>query len=388
MRARGESWLGRTTLILLAATGVLAWAFWPRHRDSSTVVPPKEPVTTAPADLRPGAATGALRQREDGREPLSRAIDALKSAAGPEESRRALAQLHGLLSGMSPGAASAAICDLLQSGVDTPSQLDFRVGPDGFLQQPSSLRVFLLDQLARVDRAAAAAYAEEILNSFSSPDEWAVSLRNYALGNLNSEARVYLQQKVRAMIRHEPWQNNPSVGFPEAFDVAVHAGGVELIPDLTELLRQKENRAVAHAAYLALDRLTIQEQAAVLSELQSHPESMQGREETRANYFARANVEDPQQRMVLESYLLDPRRSEAELQTFGGLFPNANYAISHNLLTRNATPGGETLARQDREALKVVEAWMNDPRFERLRPRLQEIASRLEGFVGKRKNGQ
>ena len=79
--------------------------------------------------------------------------------------------------------------------------------------------------------------------------------------------------------------------------------------------------------------------------------------------------------------------SAPEMRTFAGLFPNANYAISHNLLTRNATPGGETLARQDREALKVVEAWMNDPRFEMVRPRLQEIANRLQGFVGKRKNG-
>src|SRR5439155_547048 len=149
MRAPGESWLGRTTPILRAATVVLAWAFWLRQRDSSTVVPPKEPVTAAPAGLKPGAATAALRQQEVGGERFSRAMHALKSAAGPEESRRALAEMHALLSGMSPGAASAIIRDLLRSGVDAPSQLDFRVGPDGFLQQPSSLRVFLLDQLAQ-----------------------------------------------------------------------------------------------------------------------------------------------------------------------------------------------------------------------------------------------
>jgi len=34
----------------------------------------------------------------------------------------------------------------------------------------------------------------------------------------------------------------------------------------------------------------------------------------------------------------DPSRSTAELQQFAGIFPNANYSVSYNLLTQSHTP--------------------------------------------------
>lgn len=368
---------GRIT-VLVVAIGVLAWGFWPLHRDA----PRRKSGEESPATLKAGNPNRSLRQTEDVSELFISASDSLKLNPGPAQSRKIFAELHGILSGMSREVASSIIRRLLDSNLDAPSQLDFKVRPDGFLNQPSSLRVFLLDELGQVDRAAAAGYAEKSLGSLSSPDEWALSLRNYALGVTNAEARAFLQQKLREMLRHESWQIDPSAGFLEAFDMAVHAGGKELLPDLAELVRQRGNKAVAHAAYLALDRLAVQDPTVVLSELASKPDLMEGREETRANYFARANMENPQQKAILESYLLDPRRSETELRTFTGLFPNANFSVSYNLLTRTVTPTGKMIARQDRAALQALEGWMNDPRFEKLRPNLQEIANRLEAFVG------
>jgi hypothetical protein len=126
--------------------------------------------------------------------------------------------------------------------------------------------------------------------------------------------------------------------------VAVYAGGAELVPTLTGLLRQKENKAVAHAAYLALDRLTLQDTAAVLTELQRQPNLMAGREATRANYFSRADVQDAQQRIVLEQYLLNPQISAAELETFAGIYPNGNFMVSYNLLTKARTPDRQSQA--------------------------------------------
>jgi hypothetical protein len=108
---------------------------------------------------------------------------------------------------------------------------------------------------------------------------------------------------------------------------------------------------------------------------------MEGRELTRANYFARANVEDAEQKGILERYLLDPGRSQEELETFSGLFPNANFSVSNNLLTSTATPDSSARARQDRAALRLIEEWMADPRFGPLRPRLIEVAARLGRFV-------
>ncbi|HYV31418.1 MAG TPA: hypothetical protein VEO53_09970, partial [Candidatus Binatia bacterium] len=266
--------------------------------------------------------------------------------------------------------------------------LGFAIGPDGFLTGAPSLRIFLLDYLAQVDRQAAGRYAESILGSMDSPDEWAVSLRNYALANATPEGRAFLEQKMQELLGHEPWQSNPSTGYLEAFDVAVHLGGTNLMPALTQLLRQTDNHALAHAAYLALDRLTLSNPAATLEHLLKDPSAMQGREQTRANYFARADVSDPQQRQILESYLLAPDRSATELQTFAGLFPNANFMISHNLLTSSATPDHQHIVRRDQESLRTVNAWLADPRFNHLQPQIQTIQNRLSQFVEQARSSQ
>jgi hypothetical protein len=369
--------------LVVTLGGLVFWAFWAQR-----CIPLKKsplPVSAPESSARPTSyPTGKPdRSGDTVRSQLLEASRNLNSGLVPDSSRQLFADLRRALANLSPGSASAVIQEFLRSGANAPSHLDFKIGPDGFLAEPSSLRVFLLDYLGRVDPAAGAQCAERILSSVGDPDEWAVSLRNYALGNTNAEARIYLQQKVRAMIRYEPWQSTPSTGFLEAFDVAVYAGGAELVPDLADLLRRRDNQAVAHAAYLALDRLSLQDPAAVLSKLQGDPTLMAGRELTRANYFARANVEDVKQKLILEGYLLDSERSESELKTFAALFPSGNFMVSQNLLTRVSTPSGDAISRQDREALRVVNDWLEDPRFNRLRPRLQEMKSRLESFVAK-----
>src|SRR5205823_4306037 len=101
----------------------------------------------------------------------------------------------------------------------------------------------------------------------------------------------------------------------------------------------------------------------------------------RANFFARADVRDAQQKSLLEAYLLDPRRSSEELKTFTGLYPNANYMISNNLLTPTKTPAHAELAERDRAALETVEAWLADPRFAKLAPQLSATRDRLQEFV-------
>jgi hypothetical protein len=190
------------------------------------------------------------------------------------------------------------------------------------------------------------------------------------------------------MLQYEPWQQNPSTGFLEAFDTAVYLGGTSLMPTLTDLVRQQDNPAVAHASYLALDRLVINNPTATLTALLADPASMQGRELTRANYFARANVGDPQQLQVVENYLLNPQISPAEIDTFTGLFPNANYMISQNLLTQTQTPDSAALVSRDAESLRVVQQWLADPRFASLRPSLEKTEVRLAGYVQQETQGQ
>jgi hypothetical protein len=130
-----------------------------------------------------------------------------------------------------------------------------------------------------------------------------------------------------------------------------------------------------------LDRLVLKEPAAILTELQRDPELMRGREITRANYFARANLSDLQQKTVVETYLLDPGRLPNELNTFAKLYPNRNLMISHNLLTTASPPDLAPQISRDRSSLDVLAEWMDDPRFAKLRPQLEIMKARLEVFV-------
>ena len=275
----------------------------------------------------------------------------------------------------------AAIIAQLDTGDDAPTGQEFKLSADGSLASAPTRRLALLNELTRLDPKAAAAQAAKILREFKSSDEWAVALRACALAHPTPEGRAYLTERFQAMIGHEPWLKEPSVGFLEAFDVAVHVGGTELMPALTDLVRRTNNQAVAHAAYLALDRLTIAEPASTLNHLLRQPDAMKGREITRANFFARADVSDAPQKKILENYLLSFAPAPAELNAFAGLYPSANFMISHNLLTPTPTPEGSQLARQDAAALAVVENWLADPRFEKLRPQLQKIKPRLSHFV-------
>ena len=312
----------------------------------------------------------------------------LNVAPDAKTARPQLAELRATLAALSTAGAVAEIRRFLDSKTDGPTQLGFKVARNGLLDEAPTVRTFLLDELARIDPAAAAEYAKTILASKDSPDEWAVALRNLAQGDPSAEGRALLEQKAGELLRYEPWQKDPALGYLEAFDVAVFVGGTNLVPVLADLIRRPDNPAVARASFLALDRLVINDAAATLAVLQAAPDWMQGREQTRANYFARGDVRSPEQRQLLEGYLLNPSLSPAELAAFAGVFPNANFMISPNLLTQTQTPDRAVLVARDAESLLVVQQWLADPRFARLRPQLEKLRARLELFVQQATQGK
>lgn len=314
-------------------------------------------------------------------EAVLQAVEKLRTCTASDEARDCLARLAEYFKSPGTSNATAEIIQVLDSGIDVRTTLGFKLNKDGSLKESPTLRTFLLDLLAQLDPVKAAAYAEKILNRMESADEWAVALRAYARGNNAPDSQAFLRDKFREMLANESWRNDPSVGFLEAFDVAVYTHDKALTPDIAKLIQQKENPAVAHAAYLALDRLVQVEPAAVLLQLQAQPALMTGRETTRADYFARADVTDPQQRKILENYLLDTSRTAVEMQKFMEIYPNANYMISQNLLTPTTTPNGLELAARDAGSLKAVEEWLGDSRFARLEQQLQVVKSRLAQFV-------
>ena len=374
----GENHPIRRAILLLAAGAILvvilARSFHARRGlPSESMALATNPATiTSPGG--PSTNADALRPSIDGTWRV------LQSRPARARVQVALVDLRLTLRALPSNEASRRIRDFLASTNDTATGMEFKVGAGGALASAPTLRTFLLDELERIDPPAAAEVAKQLLASMNSSDEWALALRSLARQQTDPEGRNFTADKWQAMMRNETWMRNPSVGFLESFDIAVHLRDPELIPTLTDLVRLKDNQAVAHAAYLALDRLTVTDAAMTLAALAADPESMKGREVTRANYFARADVRDETQRRLVENYLLRPGLDAEELSKFTGLYPNANFMVSPNLVTKSETPDHAWLLARDQAALQQVEVWLQDSRFARLQPQLGEIARRLRQF--------
>jgi hypothetical protein len=367
---------------IAAMIALLMLGIWWRLRESPPVAPvAASNVATPPAASLANPPVSTASPKPGLIDAIQAAVAQLTNARDAAVKKKALEELRRSLAGCDKTEVSAAIRRFLDSRVDAPTGLGFKIGGHGVLTEAPTLRTYLLDYLGQIDPAAAADYARVILSSKDSPDEWAVALRNLALGDTSPAAHALLEQKTGELLSDGAWQQNPSTGYLEAFDAAVYLGGTDLIPTLAGLARLQDNPAVAHAAFLALDRSVINDPTTLLTALLAQPELLQGREQTRADFFARADVRDPQQRQLVENYLLSPQTSPSELQQFAGVFPNANYMISQNLLTPTPTPDSTSLAGRDVGSLIAVQQWQADLRFAGMRPQLEQISVRLSQFV-------
>jgi hypothetical protein len=194
----------------------------------------------------------------------------------------------------------------------------------------------------------------------------------------------FLRAKTEELIMNPAWQADPSIGYLNAFDVLVHVQATASTPLLSGLIQKKDRKDLAHAGFLTLDRLVQIQPVDVLTRLSADTALQQSRPEMVAQQFARADLRDPAQQAIVKTWLLDPARSDAELRSFAGLYPNNNQFVSNNLLTAQAAAPGDDLAVHDREALKVITAWASDPAFSSVQSHLRTMVSRLDGFVGSR----
>lgn len=381
----------RTIIGLVFA--VIAAGVWLAVRPNGDTVlrPPENPASTptSPKDAGSKAGDAASPSREGKNKP-SVSVEDLESvrrligeSTDPQRTKALLDQLSEKLKGVPSEKAAEIIREVLSNRLDAATKLPFAIGTSGNLDTAPTFRVWLLDQLGRLNPEAAADYGRQILTTPESADEWALALRNFARVRTTPADSTFLKTKARELLREPRWQKEQSAGWLEAFDVVVHTRATELAPELSKLLIRTEDaaRPSAHAAYLTLDRLVLAEPATMLETLAAAPDLMKGREQTRANYFARADVRDAKQRAIVERYMLDAARPAQELETFAGLYPSANMMVSKNLLTPTVTFSRDDLLARDREALRVVDEWAGDPRFERLKPQIQKIRDRLAVFV-------
>lgn len=362
-------------LLILPAVGLLGFGLW-KARSSGT--PEAGGLTPAAESPVPGGS-----QPVAAHDTISEVFEGVRKDAPAEAISRDLTGLRAGLLAMPKDEAVRRIRGFLDSGMDRETGLSFGIAKDGSLSEWPSFRTFLLDTLLAVDPAAAAEVGRSILEQPTTADEWALALRNVARGDSSADPE-FLRAKTEELIRNPAWQADPSIGYLNAFDVLVHVQATASTPLLSGLIQRKDRKDLAHAGFLTLDRLVQGQPVEVLTRLSADTALQQSRPEMVAQQFARADLRDPAQKDLVKAWLLDPARTEVELRSFAGVYPNNNQFVSNNLLTAQAAAPGDDLAAHDREALKVLSAWAGDPAFAALGPHLRTMLSRLEGFVGSR----
>ncbi len=241
-----------------------------------------------------------------------------------------------------PAQAIAAIRGFLATGQDALTGEHFTIGPDGTLSGAPTLRVLLLDMLGQIGQRHSlpdgGEVARAILDKKTSADEWAVALRNAAW--TTPEDRAYLAAKARELISYQPWRQQHSPGYYEAFDVIVYTHDVTFIADLGEMVRGTDE-PIKNTAASTLDRLAAMAPLDVMSYLNTNPSELADKPYLRSDYYTKADFTQPAQRAAVEIYLDRPdipaRAKEKIIAALGA----PNTFVSENLLTTSTPPPDE-----------------------------------------------
>ena len=326
------------------------------------------------------AGTAAISQS-----PLLEALMKLRRGLGRDLSMKdtaaALSELQDALHASPPGGAVTALLAMLDSGDDAKTGLVFRVGPGGDLLAAPTLRVWMLDQLGRLDPNSAANYAAHIYARHDSADEWAVALRNDwrvagPTGHLEG-----VRARALELLADTEWAKQPSLGFLEALDVSVATMAWEAVPRFEQWLDPAQPHALRAGAWVALDRLTMEGPSDFLPTLVQHREWLASQPLLRAGFIARADLSVERERSAVETYLQRDDVVKTEGRRFFELIPNVNSTISHNLVTKLRMRSPSQAARLDRVSLAAIREWYVQPRFSRWTIELAEAESRLAESV-------
>ena len=309
-------------------------------------------------------------------EKLSQLFSLLNERGGhPISSSQLVAWQEQLLKGDREETVQA-ILQVLQNGDDSNTGLEFALGEGNRLSSWSTWRVFLLDVLFLLDPEKAKEISKLVLENKSNPDEWALALRNVAaLGR--DEDREFIKQRMRDMLAEESWGKKPSSGYLHAFDIIVHTRDTSFFEDLLKRCANKDARAIRHASFMVLDRLSQLETSELLKILpilgKQHPDCGV----MISQMMARGNALDINHRLAMEQYLLAPTRNDEEIKAFCGVFPNQNQMVSNNLLSPRILPSPTNTSEFDDAAILMVDEWLNNPNFSKIHLPLTQLRQRL-----------
>ncbi len=333
---------------MLALVLVGGWSILPPRK----IEPP--PAGPMPARSRVSPSPRPRRDPAAGAEAAAAIDAALTKLRGGADAAGALAQLREALSRVPEEVAAAAIVDFLKSGENAPTGLPFRVGADGAMATVPTLRLALLDGLPSLDPLAALEVAREIMDQKTSPDEYALALRNLAWNDLDGDLRDELDRRFTDLLAI-PWLSQPTAGVLEAFDIAVELGDRNTFGTMVEVARQATadaNEAVSRAAYISLDRMILRDPGLLDA---TGSGWMDFAPLQRASLLSRLDPSHPGQREILARYLNLPSHGPGELDYFSRIFPNRNFLYGHRLVTADeASPSLDEVAAADALTLAAL----------------------------------
>jgi hypothetical protein len=360
-----QYWLAGIVLVLV---GIFAGLTVIRRDASAPPVGEKEAVPAAGPDTRAPRSAGQPADREAERSSaetgaairdlLRTSQEKFRANADPAVARNLLTALRdGIRQAPDEAATAEEIIAFLKSGEDAPTGQPFVVGPDGMMEMVPTLRTALLDLLPALDPVAALEIARAIMDQRTSPDEYALALRNMAWNDLDGDIRDELAARFSDLLK-TPWLDQPSAGLLESFDIAVEIGGSAMFDRLVSVAReahQKPDNSAGRAAFMALDQMVVRNPEVLTAALSSDAAWMDFAPTQRASLVSRLNITDPAQRELFTRYLASPR-APGELDYFAEIFPNGNFLYGHRLVTTTQpTPTIAEMAARDRLVLAELD---------------------------------
>ena len=361
--------------VLLAAIIAAVWLAQPKpaasSNESATAAQPHARVTPPVSAPDPEAAhaTDSKKIQADW-DALS---SWLRSIPPPsvEEIRSRLLATRIAWTTTDPQARATALRQLLDSGEDAATGIDFEVGNHSQLAGWPTLRVFLLDVLATSDPEMAATIARQVLDRTDSPDEFATALKSLTRPGIARADDSELVSRFGQMLDHPRWE--PTRGFAEALDLARVVGS----PAAARKLAAWQGEPVLKS--MAMDEFAAEHPQAMLEVLDLEA-NVTGK--PRARLMARADPADAGQLAAVDTYLRSAERTDEEAEVFLKLFPLRSATTGFRLYGAPPSPYTfEQIKAGDQAALARVDTWVGDPSLANYHPQLHVLRKRLAEWV-------
>ncbi len=322
--------------LTLAIIAALIWYFLPNRKQ-----PGHEAAVSKTRAVRQGRGNtypaSAVTPDPQINRLMERSLEAFQNSKGADESASILADLREEIRSAANEQAAAAIRAFLLTRKDTQTRLPLVIGPDGTLESSPTLRSALLDLLGSLDPETALTASREIMDRKSSPDEYAVALRNLAWNDLDGDLKQELSRRFNEMLATKDWLAQPSAGFLEALDAAVEISDASAFNALMHANQDAES-AFSRAAFIAMDRMVLRDPSLLVVAFHADPSLSGLSTDQRPSLLSRLDITDPAQREIFSRYLTASDHGPQELEYFSALFPNGNQLHGNWLITGSESP--------------------------------------------------